>query len=219
MGPPEDRDDPRFQFVEPCPPGTLRIVGGLASPYTQKMVALCRFRRIPYRFVTRQSPTAQALALLVKRPPVDLAPTFYFGDEPMVDSTPIIHRLEREEQNGRSVVHPHPGMAFLADLIEDFGDEFLTKAMYHYRWDADTDVRKAAAFLPLVNRDPAMPEAQLQKARQFITDRQRGRMDFVGSNAVTRPAIEGTFLRVVELLDAHLKALVLHPKLLGAPRV
>ena len=110
-----------------------------------------------------------------------LAPTFYFGDEPMVDSTPIIARMEAEGVGGRSLVHPDPALQFLSKLIEDFGDEWCTKMMYHYRWDLDADQEKASNFL-MLSSNPALPERALQERATFIRERQVGRLDFVGSN-------------------------------------
>ncbi|HBP14871.1 MAG TPA: glutathione S-transferase, partial [Gammaproteobacteria bacterium] len=53
--------------------------------------------------------------------------------EAVVDSTPIIRRLESEIP-GRSVIPEDPVIRFLDYLLEDYGDEWLTKAMFHYRW-------------------------------------------------------------------------------------
>ena len=37
--------------------------------------------------------------------------------------------------------------AFLASLIEDFADEWLTKAMFHYRWAYDGDIQYASLWI------------------------------------------------------------------------
>ena len=37
--------------------------------------------------------------------------------------------------------------AFLAHLIEDFADEWLTKAMFHYRWAYDADIQYASLWI------------------------------------------------------------------------
>src|SRR5436190_5178408 len=50
------------------------------------------------------------------------------------------------------------------------------------------------------------------QARAAVAERMSGRLGFVGSNATTRPLIEASFKRVVEILDAHLAS---RPYLLG----
>ena len=163
------------------------------------MLAVLRFYRLPHQYVAgeaRQGLMASGIA----PPRPQLAPTFYFKDEPMVDSTPIIARLEAEGVGARSLVPPSRAMAFLSRLIEDFGDEWVTKMMYHYRWDLDTDQEKASQFL-MLSSNPSLPPDVLQERSKRIRERQTGRMDFVGSNAVTKPVIEADFRRLVELID------------------
>ena len=57
-------------------------------------------------------------------------------------------RLEAEV-GGRSVVPTDPALAMVDSLLEDFADEWLTKAMYHYRWAYEADIDKAGRLLPL----------------------------------------------------------------------
>jgi glutathione S-transferase len=189
----------------------LLIRGAPGSPYSRKMVALLRYRHIPYRWIMAGSPAAASLPA----PKVELLPTLYFpaanGElEAVVDSTPLIRRLETMALE-RSVLPPDPVMAFLDELLEDFADEWLTKAMFHYRWHFRADIDQAAALLPRW-RDISAPEAALRARGQAVAERQIGRLYVVGSNAVTAPVIEASYARILDLLRTLLEA---QPFLLG----
>jgi glutathione S-transferase len=127
-----------------------------------------------------------------------------------VDSTPIICRLDAERK-GRNVVPNDPALAFLDALIEDYADEWLTKAMYHYRWSNDEDIDKSARVLPLWHGVSMSDEAYAASVRRF-SERQINRLYVVGSNAVTGPVIEASYRRFLEAFESHLK---LQPFILG----
>jgi glutathione S-transferase len=185
------------------------LMGVPGSPYTRKMLATLRYRNIPYRFERK----SQALGDVDDRhrkqrpiPKVQLLPTFYFeGDngEPIAvtDSSPLIRRFEQEYQ-GRSVIPSDPALAFVDMLLEDYADEWLTKAMYHYRWYYEDDIKKAGQILPRWHAISA-PEEQVQAMSKQFTERQVSRLSYVGSNAVTKPVIEASFKRLIQLLDDH----------------
>lgn len=192
--------------------GRIALSGSPGSPYTRKMLAVLRYRRIPYRLLNGGAGrTPEGMP----KPKVQLLPTFYLpnaaGDlEAVVDSTPIITRLEREFE-GRNLVPQDPALAFLDALIEDYADEWLTKAMFHYRWAFQDDVDRAAAVLPCW-ADISAPDAEIAARSKMFSERQIGRLYVVGSNAVTGPVIEASYRRFLEAFDAHLKT---SPFLLG----
>ena len=182
----------------------LRLIGGTGSPYTRKMVALLRYRHIPYSIMWGDPGTAEQRNL--PKPKVTLHPTFFFEDdagelEAVVDSTPIIRRLEGMYE-GRLVIPDDPALALVNYLLEDFGDEWCTKYMFHYRWAFDADIDRAGTMLPLTMNQTMDPEAHKQ-FKQIFSERQVGRLGVVGSNETTRPVIEGSYTRLLELLDAH----------------
>jgi glutathione S-transferase len=181
----------------------IALSGAPGSPYTRKMLALLRYRRIAYRFLPPNGPALTGLP----EPKVRLLPTFYLPGadgslEAVVDSTPIIRRLEAEHP-GRSVIPTDPGIAFLDALIEDYADEWLTKAMFHYRWAYAEDIDRAGRTLPLW-RDYSIPDDVLAERAKMISERQISRLYVVGSNAVTGPVIEASYRRFLETFEAHL---------------
>src|SRR5262245_48151104 len=110
----------------------LRIVGMPGSPYSRKLRAVLRYRRIPFAWIHQGSPESRGLP----QARVQLLPQLILGGPDGVaaahtDSTPLIRELEKRYST-RSVLPSDRGLAFIDALLEDYGDEWLTKAMYHY---------------------------------------------------------------------------------------
>ncbi len=192
----------------------LRLIGGTASPYTQKMLALLRYRRIPYG-ITWGMPEVELDKLGIEKPKLSFMPTFLFDDADgnpvaVCDSTPIIRRLEVAHVP-RSVLPSDSALAFIDYLLEDFADEWLTKCMFHYRWAFDEDADNAGTLLPLGTQS-CLTAKQAKDAKAFFSDRQISRLSYVGSNAVTAPVIEQSYQRLLEILQEHF---VHQPYLLG----
>lgn len=197
----------------------LELMGVPGSPYTRKMLALMRYRRLAYRVL----PGGRYLAAGDNQqrfrprpqPKVRLLPTFYLKDETgteqaVCDTTPLIREFERRYQ-GRSVIPADPILAFIDYLLEDYADEWLTKAMFHYRWTYEADISKAGQMLPRWN-NPTADEAQIAEKSKQVSQLQISRLSYVGSNEITRETIESSFDRLLTLLDKHLQQL---PFLLG----
>ena len=195
-------------------PTPLQLIGGTGSPYTRKMVALLRYRRIPYS-VTWGDPGQVLDALGLEKPRPGLLPTFLFTGEgdnlaPTTDSTPIIRRLETAI-SGRSVIPADPALAFIDYLLEDFGDEWCTKYMFHYRWSAEADADNAGTLLP-VGMNLTLPKESWQQFKAAFSSRQIERLWVVGSNDSTAPIIDAGYRRLLALMETHFESL---PFLLG----
>jgi glutathione S-transferase len=113
----------------------LYLVGSSSSPYTRKLRAALRYRRIPYRFVVIGSKEAKVLP----ERPLPLVPYLVVtGDDgaphkAMSDTTPILNHLETAYSH-RSLRPIDPALGLIDLLLEDYGDEWLSKCMFHYRW-------------------------------------------------------------------------------------
>ncbi|MEM9203240.1 MAG: glutathione S-transferase family protein [Actinomycetota bacterium] len=175
------------------------LAGQYGSPYSLKMRAVLRYRHIPFRWVLRDSKWDD-----LPDPPVRLIPMIVYPNpdgshgEVTIDSSPQIMRLE-DEYSGRRVVPTDAALRFIDSLIEDFADEWLTKAMYHYRWTYDADIDKAGKLLPLSSNLQLTSDAA-QQSYDFITQRQIGRRELVGSTDITQPIIEDSYRRVLDAL-------------------
>lgn len=176
--------------------------GANPSPYSMKMRAVLRYRRLPFEW--HCGPGARDVAIAAGLPPV--VPVLRFPDGTLLnDSTPLIEELERRVPGSRSIVPDDPAQAFLAFLIEDMADEWLTKAMYHYRWWYEPD-RAFAALWVVGDRMIGQPPADVARTGQAFIDRQVGRMALVGATAENRPTIEKSYLRVLDALAKGLPA-------------
>ena len=190
----------------------LRLVGVGASPYTRKLRAALRYRRIPYRFVVFGSREAQALP----DRPLPLLPCLVFpgpdGEpgEATSDTTPIFDRLEVAFDE-RPLRPRDPALAFVDALLEDYADEWLSKCMFHYRWAHAPDTDKASAYMPF-SQQMTLPTAIGAQLKKLVAERQISRIGVVGSNATTAPVIEASWARFLRAFDAHLQV---QPYLLG----
>lgn len=178
----------------------IELMGAPGSPYTRKMLALMRYRQIPYKvhWTTGQAPEGYP------KPKVLLLPTYFLPDangelQAVTDSTPLIRQFEGEHE-GRSVIPDNPVLAFLNDLIEDYADEWLTKAMFHYRWAHEADYLNAGPLLIYWGSSVVQDEVAESMSDHF-SKRQIDRLYVVGSNEVTAPIIEAAYARFVEILN------------------
>ena len=190
------------RFKEP-----IELMGAPGSPYTRKMLAFLRYKRIEYRllpgFRNKLNPEPNRYRSRPE-PKVRLLPTFYGtteeGDEIAVcDSTPIIREIEAKFVE-RATIPSDPALSLINSIIEDFADEWLTKAMFHFRWSYESDIKKAGDMLPRWNNTTASDETLNLKSLE-ISAHQIGRLKYVGSNEVTRETIEVSFTRFLEKLD------------------
>ncbi len=178
----------------------IDFMGAAGSPYTRKMLAFMRYRQIPYRlhWSTGQVPEG------FPKPKVALLPTYFLPDQSgdiqaVTDSTPLIRRFEKDFE-GRSVIPTHPVLSFLNDLIEDYGDEWLTKAMFHYRWAHEADYKNAGPLLIFWGSSTIDDEMATAMSDHF-SKRQIDRLYVVGSNETTAAIIEAAYARFVDILN------------------
>jgi len=113
----------------------------------------------------------------------------------------LIYDLEARHAK-RSVIPRDPACAFIAHLIEDFADEWVTKAMFGYRWLEEIDQIQMSRWLAF----DAMKGGGLTTSQAFAEQfraRQVGRMAIVGCAAENFPLIEASTRAILGALEAH----------------
>ena len=179
---------------------TYRIFGSELSPYSVKVRSFFRYKNLPHEWILR-SPAVQAeFQKYAKLPLVPLVVTPE-GDG-LQDSTPILERFEVSTPEP-STIPADPALAFLSALLEEYGDEWGNKWMFHYRWRYQPDVWSTAERIA-VQMMGAQGTLAVAQARAAVAERMMGRLGFVGSNDRTQPLIEASFKQVLALLNAHL---------------
>lgn len=185
----------------------IKIFGATPSPYTQKILAAFRYRHIPY-MVYNGDIAKKITKLGIELPKPILLPTILLPNDDgslvaTTDSTPIIRRLENEFTE-RKIVPDDPALSFINYLLEDFGDEWVTKYMFHYRWYFKEDADNAGTILPLVDIAVNTPDGTLMELKKLIAERQIERLWVVGSNDTTADLIDASYKRFIKLMDNHL---------------
>ncbi len=178
----------------------LRLYGAELSPFSVKVRSYLRFKKLDFEWIERTQKRQEEFARYAKLP---LAPMLVDADEAVLqDSTPMIEALERANPD-RSISPDDAGLAFLSALLEDYADEWLNKAMFHYRWSYPDDQESAAHRLTEMLFEGADAPEGVEDA---IRTRMVGRLHYVGSTPESAPAIEASFTRLIAILEKHLAA-------------
>ena len=171
------------------------VYGALGSPYSLKVRAALRAKRLPHTWTGmtaedrgRVMPNVKAQVIPVIRTPEGTWTN---------DSTPFLLGLEGE---GRALVPADPALRFVCLLIEDMADEWFMKAMFHYRWAYGEDAEWCANWL-MFDSLPNAGRAGVETAAATIRARQISRMALVGCTPETGPIIEASWQRTCRTLE------------------
>jgi glutathione S-transferase len=189
--------------------GLYRIYGAEMSPYSVKVRSYFRYKGIPHRWIVRNDETDAEYQKYAK---IQIVPLVVTPDDTAIqDSTPIIEHLEALHPEP-SIHPPDPIAAFVSALLEEFGDEWGNKWMFHYRWAREVDQLSSAGRLARAMM-PTADEEQYTAMAAMVRARMVDRVWFVGSNEQNAPQIEESFREALGQLDAHLAN---RPYLFGA---
>src|ERR1700743_2217413 len=105
-----------------------RIFGAEMSPYSVKVRSYFRYKAIPHQWILRNPASHAEYQKHAKLPIIPL------------------------------VVTPEGVAGFISALIEEFGDEWGNKWMFHYRWTRDVDQLCSAGRLARMHAPTASEE-------------------------------------------------------------
>ena len=177
-----------------------RIFGAEMSPYSVKVRSYFRYKAIPHQWILRNAASQAEFETYAKIPIIPLVVTP--DGTGIQDSTPIIEAMEKLYPEPS--IHPDdPIASFVSALVEEFGDEWGNKWMFHYRWARDVDQISSAGRIARM-RGPKAGEPEHAAFAGQVRARMVDRVWFVGSNEVTAPQIEAGFLDMLASLDSHL---------------
>jgi len=178
----------------------FRLYGAELSPYSIKVRSYLRFKKLPFEWLPRTNARQEEFQRYAKLP---LIPVLVdAADNAFQDSTPIIEQLEARYPDP-TIIPEDETLAFVAALLEDYADEWLNKAMFHYRWTYPADQESAAQRIADAIFEGSEKPAGIEDA---IRTRMIGRLHYVGSSPQTAPVIEESFSRLIALLDRMLAA-------------
>jgi glutathione S-transferase len=180
-----------------------RILGGPGSPYSLKLRAAFRYRRIPHNWIV--PPGYLGAGGELKAAGKGMIPVLQIPDGTYwADSTPMILNLEARHPNQRSLLPDSAADRFLSLLLEDLADEWLVLVLFDFRWDAELDQafcarRQMAGWLG------AMPSDQFNQIVEQFRVRQTGVLARMGDRSVNRPLLRSTYREVLDAIEAQIE--------------
>ena len=169
-----------------------------------------RYKGIAHEWLNRCRRTER---LYQRHAMVQLLPLVFRPDgSPVQDSTPIIEELETDFPIPS--LHPEePATRFLSELLEEYGDEWCNKLMFHHRWGYPADQKHRSKSLARANLSGTPLRLFTPIVARLIVRRMIPRMAFAGANENNAPILIDSFHELVGLLETHLRD---RPYLFGA---
>lgn len=178
------------------------IMGRPESGYSMKVRSAMRYKDVPHEWMDRCLRNEKLYQAHAK---VQLIPLVFLPDGTAIqDSTPILERLEKAHPTPS--LHPtDPGTRFLSEVLEEYGDEWANKLMFHHRWGYRPDQKHRSGTLArgMFEGHPLRLFSPI--TARLIVRRMVPRMSFAGANENNAPLLVESFANLVSMLDDHLR--------------
>ncbi len=179
------------------------ILGRTESGYSMKVRAAMRYKQVAHEWMDRSFRNQKLFQAHAK---VQLIPLVFLPDGRSVqDSTPILEALEKDHP--APSLHPSdPGLRFLSILLEEYGDEWANKLMFHHRWGYPADQKHRSGTLARGMLEGSWLRPFAPVMARFMVRRMIPRMRFAGANENNAPILIESFANLVAMLDDHLRS-------------
>lgn len=178
-----------------------RLFGLETSPFSIKVRSYLRYKKLPFDWVTKGYGQEEEFRALAKS---DALPMLVSPNGGVAhDSSLILSKIEAVRGTPSAMPDDRACRA-LSSLLEDYADEWLNKAMFHYRWSS-AKAAKAAAKRQAEQIFKGYTVEALDEIEKSIAKSMTARLKIVGLNKKNGEIIAASFERFITLLNAHLE--------------
>ena len=178
-----------------------RLFGAETSPYSMKLKSYLSYKKLPFEWVPRGFGTEEEFQTLAK---TDALPMLVSPKGGVAHDTGLILSRIEAAVSQPSATPDDAACHALSTLIEAYADEWLSKAMFHYRW-GDAKSAKASA----TRQADAVFQGYEVEGRgdieKSIAKSMSGRLKTIGLNKKNGAIVETSFERLLKLLNTHLE--------------
>lgn len=192
-------------------PGEYRIYGADPSYFTRMVEAAMRYMRVPHQSLPKSPDVLQRLEA---RAGTHLIPVVETPEGWVIHDSTYITQLLDMRFPDRAVIPHTPVQRILCRVLDDWIDEWFTRAALHLRWIEDGAAREAALLIARdyagAPRDRALtPEEQssVEGVAGFILPWGRKAMGVMSAGPDHQTMVRDEFARFITLLEAHYAAL------------
>lgn len=142
------------------------VYGSELSPFTLKLLAMARYKGLPYRFLPEEGGWLDNLRITIRKEKLvrgllpltwprmteedefPLVP-FLFGPdgENLYDSSAIGEWLDQRSPAPTPLIPADPALRFTVKLLDEFADEWMLYLVHHYRWKVSAQDNNAGKRL------------------------------------------------------------------------
>lgn len=192
-------------------PGEYLIYGVDPSYFTRMVEAAARYMRIPHRALPKSPDVRERLEA---RSGTHLIPVMETPEGWVVHDSTFIIQLFDMRFPDRAVIPHTPAQRILCRVLDDWIDEWFTRAALHFRWVEDEGAKEGAQAIArglsgfASDRDlTADEQASVQAVADFVLPWGRKAMGVMSAGPDHQEQLRSEFAAFLKILEAHYAAM------------